>query len=248
MDKIVVTGIYTENYRSMVELQENTCLDDFIFDYRFISDDEWNRRKTSEQFAFLGGNTIKTQLVIDKIKEYFGSVIIVADADLVFLKKVKKKIVKELADNDMVFLRERLNFKKNPFPQAPANVNIGFVVMRCNNNSLKYWEEVQTQVERTSGWDQEIANQILLDEKCCIQYSLLSENFLNGNDISKDNVFQQYICTSCGTVAKRNNLSKHEYLNKVIRIARGKENIWFDGSKLKKRNGLNLLKHFIKRG
>lgn len=70
--KIVVTGIYTDSYKQAIELQKQSCLDDYDFDFRYITDEEWQKAKTSSNFAFYGGNTIKTQLVIDKIKQYWG--------------------------------------------------------------------------------------------------------------------------------------------------------------------------------
>jgi len=248
---IVVTGIYTENYRSVVELQEQSCLDDYVFDYRYITDEEWNKHKSQDGFAFFGGNTIKTQLVIDKIKEYWGKLIIVADADLVFLKKTEDRLLQELGDKDMLFLRERYDFEKNPYEKARANINIGFVLMRCNERSLAFWEIVQEQVVNLAGWDQEIANEIMLNKEIDLKYALLSENFLNGGDINSKNIRQQYICTSCGTVAKRNNLSKYEYLSKVLEIAQGKNNVWFDGnlvepSSLKKVTLVDKIKKLIK--
>ena len=69
--KIVVTGIYTDSYKQAIELQKQSCLDDYDFDFRYITNEEWQKAKTSSNFAFYGGNTIKTQLVIDKIKQYW---------------------------------------------------------------------------------------------------------------------------------------------------------------------------------
>lgn len=224
-EEIVVSGIYTDNYFDMVRLQEKTCRDSFQFDFRHISDEEWNRQKSSGSFAFFDGNTIKTQLVIDKIKEYWGKCLIVADADLVFFRKTKEQLLYELRDVDMLFLRERLD-ENNLYERAPANVNIGFVCMRCNEHSLMFWEEVQRKVVQCNGWDQEIANELLLENPQKWNYRLLSERFLNGGDINGANIKEQMICTSCGTVARRKGFDKYDFLWKAYQFSQ--EQKWFD--------------------
>jgi len=227
-DIITVTGIFTENYRSVVDIQKKYCKDNYRFDYRFITDEEWAKAKTSNEFAFYGGNTIKTQLVIDKIKEYWGQLLLVCDADVVFLKRTEDILRELLGEQDMVFLRERGD-SNNPFEKTPLNINIGFVLMRCNERSLRYWELVQERTKSKHGWDQEEANLVLIDEPDIISWSLLPKVFLNGGDINKSNVRQQFICTGCGTVAKRNKLEKDEYLNQIRLMAIGERNTWFDG-------------------
>lgn len=223
-EEIIVSGIYTSDYSDMVKLQEQTCKDDYMFDFRYITDAEWKRRKSSEGFAFFGGNTIKTQLVIDKIKEYWGKNLLVADADLIFLKRTRETLLYELRDADLLFLRERLD-ENNLYSRAPANVNIGFVCMRCNEESLRFWEKVQKEVEEFNGWDQEVANELLCKNPEDWRYKLLPECFLNGGDISKDNIRRQMICTSCGTIARRNGLEKYEFLRKAYQLS--KEQRWF---------------------
>ena len=79
-------------------------------------------------------------------------------------------------------------------------------------------------------WDQEEANIMLIENPDMIKWSLLPECFLNGSQITRTNVRDQYICTSCGAVAKRMNMVKDEYLNQMMLIATGKRSTWFDGS------------------
>lgn len=230
-DKIVVTGIFTENYRNIVNMQINSCMDEYYFDYKYISDEQWALNKTSNEFAFFGGNIIKTQAVIEKIMEYWGKIILVTDADVVFLKKTRDQIIKELGDKDIIFLKERANPKKNPYEKTTLNINIGFVAIRCNGRSLRFWQEVQNQTFETKGWDQEITN-LILQKGFNIKYSIFSDLFLNGNDITKDNVKRQLICTACGTIAKRQKLTKEEYLYEIMNMANGKQKKWFDGSNI----------------
>lgn len=226
---ITVTGIYTKSYESVVDLQVKSCKDNYSFDYRFISDEEWEKAKTSTDFAFFGGNTVKTQCVIDKIKQYWGKLLLVCDADIVFLKKTQKDLCELLANKDMVFLRERAN-KDNPYEKTPLNINIGFVFMHCNERSLHYWEEVQRRTKEKCGWDQEEANLLLQEHPNIIRWSLLPNTFLNGNDIKANNLMEQHICTGCGTVAKKMGLQKDEYLKEIMAMTQGERNTWFDGT------------------
>lgn len=230
-DKIVVTGIYTNSYKDVVNLQIHSCKDDYKFDYRYITDEEWQSAKTSKDFAFWGGNIIKTQLVIDKIKENFGSIILVCDADLVFLKSTEKQIRKELKHFDTLFLQERFD-KKHQYEKAKANINIGFVAIKCNEKNLNFWEEVQAKTQQTHGWDQEIANEILLDKNYNLKWKHFSQKFANGNDITIKNIKKVFIGTSCGTIATRNKLTKVEYLQRLIKYSHSKNNEWFDENTL----------------
>ncbi len=228
-DVITVTGIFTESYRSVVELQMRSCKDNYRFDYRFISNEEWAKSKTSNDFAFYGGNIIKTQLVIDKIKQYWGKYILVCDADVVFFKRTEKILHELIGDRDMIFLRERSE-SSEPFEKTPLNINIGFVLIKCNQKSLYYWETVQKRTKDKSGWDQEEANLVLMEFPDIIRWSLLPQFFLNGNEIAYDNIKQQYICTGCGSISNRLNRSKYEYLNEMLLMANGKRKTWFDGT------------------
>lgn len=230
-DRITVTGIFTENYRSVVELQIRSCKDNYNFDYRYITDEEWAKARTSKEFAFYGGNIIKTQLVIDKIKQYWGKYILVSDADIVFFKPTEEKLRELMGDQDMIFLKERSD-SSEPFEKTPLNINIGFVLVKCNERSLQYWEQMQERTFTKKSWDQEEANLMLIENPDMMRWSLLPECFLNGSQITSTNVREQYICTSCGAVAKRMNMEKDEYLNQMMLIATGKRSTWFDGSEV----------------
>ena len=234
-DKIVVTGIYTNSYKDVVNLQIHSCKDDYKFDYRYITDEEWQNAKTSKDFAFWGGNIIKTQLVIDKIKENFGGILLVCDADLIFLKPTEKQIRKELKHFDTLFLQERFD-KKHQYEKAKANINIGFVAIKCNERNLNFWEEVQAKTQQTHGWDQEIANEILLNKNYNLKWKHFSQKFANGNDINRKNIKKVFIGTSCGTIATRNKLTKVEYLQRLIKYSNSKNDEWFDGKTSLKKN------------
>ena len=170
--QVFVSGIYTEKYRDMVILQEQTCKDDYTFDFRYITDEEWNKNKAPANVSFYSGNTLKTQLIIDKIKECWGNVLIITDADLIFLQRTKENILFRLKNSDIFFIREE--FERNSVNDSK------FIVMNCNEASLRYWEEVQTVLQDKRGYDPEIVNQIILKNLTDLKYQVLPETFLNG--------------------------------------------------------------------
>ena len=223
--KVTVSGIYTQDYESLVKLQELTCLDDYYFEFRFISDEQWKREKKDNQFAFFGGNTIKTQLVIDKIREHWGEILIITDADIVFFATTKGQILHEIENMDMLFLRERSENEKK-YKRALSNINIGFVVIRCNMSSLKFWEQVQEETAVHIGWDQEVVNQVIYENRTELNYKLLPECYLNGGSINKDNLKRQKICTACGSIAKRLGVSKEAFLREALNNYH--KNEWFE--------------------
>lgn len=214
-ERLTVASIYTADYLPLVELQKKSCMDNYDFESIFISDDEWNQNRSQAGFAFFDGNTIKVRRVIEEIKKHFGGILIFTDADVVFFKNTKGRILQELKGKDMLFLKERSSAELF-FERAAANINIGFVVMRCNDRTLKFWETVCNEVASKNGWDQEIVNSMLEDKDYSLSWALLSEEFLNGGSISKENVCWQRICTSCGTIAKRLQLTKEEFLKAAL--------------------------------
>lgn len=234
-DIITVTGVCSEEYRHLLDLQKKSCLDNFRFDYQYFTNDEWAKfGSDSEKDDFWGyqsGLTIRIQATIERIKKYWGGILLLTDADVVYLKGTEKSIRQQLKDNDMLFIHERAD-SSNPYERAQMNINIGFVAMQCNENSLKFWETVKKRVEEKSGWDQEEVNLLLLENSKFITWDFFSYEYQNGGDINSKNIHSQYICTSCGTIAKRNKLSKEEYLTRMMRYAKGKDKIWFDGSRI----------------
>lgn len=222
--EIIVSSIYTDNYKCLVELQQKSCKDKYVFDFQHISNEEWNLHKTNNEFAFWDGNTLKVDVVIEKIKKYWGKILLFTDADLVFLKETEYEIKKGLKKSDILFLRERRE-DELIYERAIQNINIGFVAMLCNDSTLNFWKSVRDTVILSNGWDQEIVNEFLYYEDGKIQWELLSEEFLNGGSITKKNIKNQRICTSCGSVAKRLGFSKYEFLKEAIR--KSELNDWF---------------------
>ena len=224
-DEIIVSSIYTGNYRKLVELQKKSCCDGYRFDFTYITDEAWNSAKGNSEFAFFGGNTIKVEAVIEKIKQYWGKLLLFTDADLIFFRETKARILYELEDYDILFLRERRD-GENCYGRAVSNINIGFVAMRCNESVLKFWEKAYEKTRTEGGWDQEIINNMLEQDKSIVKWKLFSEQFLNGGSINIDNISSQRICTACGSISQRNKLTKNEFLKKALENYQNQS--WFE--------------------
>lgn len=224
-EKIIVSSIYTEDYSRLVHLQKESCKDNYLFDPILISNYEWEKRKNNSEFAFWDGNTIKVDAVISMIKKYWDDILLFTDADLVFFDKTESDILKELSEFDILFLKERSD-KQKPYERAKLNINIGFVAMRCNACVLDFWEIVKRQVVEDKGWDQEIVNNLLMQNKNLVKWKMFSEDYLNGGSITTSNLANQKICTACGTVAQRKGLSKYDFLVKSIENYNTRN--WFD--------------------
>ena len=214
-DEVIVSSIYTGNYRELVELQKKSCYDDYKFDFKYISDEDWNRCKSNSEFAFFDGNTIKIEAVLEKIRQYWGKILLFTDADIVFFRETKARILYELRDCDILFLKERRNGEVY-YEKAVSNINIGFSAMRCNEHVLNFWKKAFEKTKKEKGWDQEIINNMIKSDPDSLKWKFFSEQFLNGNSIHRDNISYQRICTACGSISQRNKLTKKEFLEKAL--------------------------------
>ena len=232
---ITVTGVCSEAYEGVLALQKQTCLDSYRYDFQHFTNEEWARMGTSSEndsfWGYTTGLVIRVDVTIDRIKKYWGKLLLLMDADIVFLRETEAELLAQLKDRDMLFIKERLD-EHNLYERSQRNINIGFVLMRCNEASLKFWEEIRSRVISKRGWDQEECNLLLLEQPGFIKWGFFTDDYCNGGDIKKKTVKQKAICTSCGTVAKRYFLSKEEYLIKMHNIAIGKSKVWLDGSKM----------------
>ena len=232
---ITVTGVCSEAYEGVLALQKQTCLDSYRYDFQHFTNEEWARMGTSSEndsfWGYTTGLVARVDVTIDRIKKYWGQLLLLMDADIVFLRETEAELLAQIKDRDMMFIKERLD-EHNLYERAQRNINIGFVLMRCNEASLKFWEEIRSRVISKRGWDQEETNMLLLEQPDFIKWGFFTDDYCNGGDIKKETVKKKAICTSCGTVARRHFLSKEEYLIKMHNIAIGKSKVWLDGSKM----------------
>ena len=83
---------------------------------------------------------LKIVKIIEEIKNNMGRLLIYSDIDIVFLKPIKKIVLKSIIDNDIVFQAETKPFLK--FLKQKANINSGFMAIQCSPKTLKFFEHV----------------------------------------------------------------------------------------------------------
>jgi hypothetical protein len=130
----------------------------------------------------------KTEMVVDAIKANKGDVILISDIDIVFYKPVLPVVLECMNGYEMCFQKETVNH----------GINIGFISIRCNDNTLTFWSKVYEVLCNSNRWDQEIVNDLLYNEKYDIQWNLFPHciwNWSQGNP-NRDIVLHHANCTS----------------------------------------------------
>ena len=85
----------------------------------------------------------KTQLIVDCIKENWGNPIIFTDATI-FVSKERNQQLKE-------YLEEQSKLDMDMIFAAQTNArNIGFILIQCNEQTLKFWEDVTATIKHAA--------------------------------------------------------------------------------------------------
>ena len=113
--------------------------------------------KNNRNHTFFGGVSIKIELVIQKIKENMGNTIIFTDATI-FINSTN---VNELVNffNKYADSENDLCFADN---DGMGYYNIGIILIKCNLDTLHFFECALIDLIKLSGWDQDIINKKLL--------------------------------------------------------------------------------------
>ncbi len=96
---------------------------------------------------------------VDYIRNNPGELLILSDIDIQFFRKATLTILECMGDKDIMWLSQR-------FPWD-GKINAGFIVIRCNEKTLKFFNEVLT-----LGWAKNTGDQ------GCIQ-KLLEDKFID---------------------------------------------------------------------
>ena len=86
----------------------------------------------------------KLNCMIKTIKENFGNIIIWSDVDVVFLNNPKTIILDYIKKVDVCGM---LELKKN------KKINGGFIVIKCSEKTLNFWNAVLYEVQNNSVWE-----------------------------------------------------------------------------------------------
>lgn len=115
----------------------------------------------------------KVKLILNSIKDNLGDVIIWSDLDIQFFGKCSDIINDSMGENDIVFQSERDDIRE---------VNVGFMAIRCNQKTLKFWRSVFERIN-SAEWnqpdvnDQSIINDMLRKGSSEIKYNVFSNRF-----------------------------------------------------------------------
>lgn len=146
---------YTKSHQPLKERFAASLLDDFDVVYQ----------EADFTAALTAGGGMptweyKTTALLQQIRQEEGKIIIFSDIDIIFFKKVEGLVNNCIKDKDIVFQRE----------YEASGVNIGFMAIRCNTASLKFWETVLSKIRQTKEWDQVVVNQLLYQEQYDIRW------------------------------------------------------------------------------
>lgn len=153
---------------------ENSFKDDFEKKFQFIEKINTDRSKPGS------GTDIwkyKTQMIVDAIKQNFGNIIIISDIDIQFFRPVLPTIEICMTDNEICFQKET----------SHHGINIGFMSIYCNENTLRFWNNVNDLVCNTDRWDQEIVNTLIYEEKYNIKWKLFPSTIWNWSQSNMQN-------------------------------------------------------------
>lgn len=124
-----------------------------VFELDAIKIDNLNNNSSH---TFFGGVTIKIELILQKIKENMGNSIIFTDATIF----INSNNINELVDFFNKYLENDLCFADN---DGNGYYNIGIILIKCNINTLTFFENVLKDLSNNHGWDQDIINKHLIN-------------------------------------------------------------------------------------
>ncbi len=121
--------------------------------------------------TFWGGNSIKIELIIQEIKENIGNFIVFSDATI-FINANNASSLKEFIDKytnyDLCFADNAINDK----------YNIGFILIKCNDITLSFFQNVLFDLKKFKGWDQEIVNEHIFNSKYNLNISKFDKSMI----------------------------------------------------------------------
>ena len=147
--------------------------------------------KTNSWHTFCGGVSIKIELIIQKIKENLNSFIIFSDATI-FINSNNATLLSNFFDS---YKNNDLCFADNT--GYGDHYNIGLILIKCNSNTLSFFENVLNDLIINKGWDQGVVNRHLYNTSLKIgvfdkEHIMCGDNF---NQIYRDKylIFKSFI-------------------------------------------------------
>jgi hypothetical protein len=104
------------------------------------------------------GNLIKIKVIVEALEQHPGENVIVSDADIVVLKpELLYEYLQDYKEIDMVFMMER--------PDLHTYANIGFGLIKSNENTIDFFKRMVSHIETHGGHDQTIYNDWIAEGK-----------------------------------------------------------------------------------
>jgi len=128
--RVILCTYYTPSHKQMAQEWLITSIQD---DFEIIigTGKQQCSSATYLQNGWTKTTREKVKFIIKTIKENINSIVIFADADIMFLKPIKKEIINLLFNKDFVGQIDR-----------PGKLCSGFVAMWANNKTLALWKAV----------------------------------------------------------------------------------------------------------
>jgi hypothetical protein len=105
-----------------------------------------------------------------------NEVFVFSDIDIVFYKPIIPTILNLIENNDVLFLRE---FYDGIFELQGGNINFGFNIIRSNQKTLNFFQDVIFEVCKSGTWEQKVINEFLYKNKNYnLKWDLLPATFL----------------------------------------------------------------------
>jgi hypothetical protein len=142
-----------------------------------------------------------------------NEVFVFSDIDIVFYKPIIPTILNLIENNDVLFLRE---FYDGIFELQGGNINFGFNIIRSNQKTLNFFQDVIFEVCKSGTWEQKVINEFLYKNKNYnLKWDLLPATFLSTSvgfkHINKDILLYHANCALTTN-------SKFELMNQVNKI------------------------------
>lgn len=198
-NKMKLYAYYTEEMSQLKDYFFNSIKDDWDINIEKWDSFDGNSNFGSEQFRLI--TTKKLYFLLEKIKENIGRIIIYSDVDIQFFRSCNNIILDLIDGNDLLFQSENVNSNKV--------INSGFIVIRCNENTLKMFKECsEMRIDQnvSSFFDQTI-----------LQY------YITINSYIKWNVLPIEFYNRCFGVAIPQNIVLHHATCTIPQIINGKE-------------------------
>jgi hypothetical protein len=123
-----------------------------IFNVEPILIDDLNKKDRNHWHTFCGGVSVKIELIIEKIKENMGDHIIFSDATIFINEKHREK----LSNFFEQYKNYDISFADNT--GYGFHYNIGLILIKCNETTLKFFNDVLIDLIANQSWDQYVVN------------------------------------------------------------------------------------------